>query len=133
MPRSLPGPAIAFPSSMSEPAVGSSRPATMRRIVDFPQPEGPSRAQRSLSRTSKETSATACILSPEPKRNSFERSTTESLVLCRRSFMAGPPNARLRVAGCGVPEAESPGRTGGTTAGPAESEGSLVGSSAYPP
>ena len=134
MPRSRPGPAIAFPSSMSEPVVGSSRPATMRRIVDFPQPEGPSRAQRSLSRTSKETSATAWIRSPEPMRNSFERSTTESFVFRRRSLMRVPPVAMPCEVGFGVPEPESSGRIGGCAAAadPAGSEGSLTGASAYP-
>src|SRR5215471_383575 len=35
----------------SSPSVMSSRPATIRRVVDLPQPEGPTRTTNSLSST----------------------------------------------------------------------------------
>src|ERR1700751_2811799 len=41
MPRSLPGPVIALPYIATLPVVGSSKPATMRSSVDFPQPDAP--------------------------------------------------------------------------------------------
>src|ERR1700737_4250041 len=43
MPRSLPGPVIRLPSTRTSPVVGSSKPATMRSMVDLPQPEAPIR------------------------------------------------------------------------------------------
>src|SRR4029453_17994015 len=46
------------------PAVGSSRPATMRSTVDFPQPDGPSRTMNSPSDTSRLTVSTATVPSP---------------------------------------------------------------------
>ena len=46
------------------PGVGSSRPATMRRVVDLPQPEGPTRTTNSLSSTVRWKSFTAAT---EPK------------------------------------------------------------------
>src|SRR5467141_3035212 len=41
MPRSLAGPAIGLPRTVTAPIVGSSKPATMRNRVDLPQPEAP--------------------------------------------------------------------------------------------
>src|SRR5947207_11847572 len=41
MPRSLPGPVIALPCIATFPVVGSSKPAMMRKSVDFPQPDAP--------------------------------------------------------------------------------------------
>ncbi len=40
---------MSFPSMYSSPPEISSRPATMRRVVDLPQPEGPTRTMNSLS------------------------------------------------------------------------------------
>src|SRR5262245_61117866 len=42
------------------PAVMVSRPATMRSVVVFPQPDGPTRTTNSLSRICRFTSLTAC-------------------------------------------------------------------------
>src|SRR5436190_21055381 len=47
------------PPSRMRPEVGSSRPAIIRSVVGFPQPEGPSRQKKSPSRTVKEDSRTA--------------------------------------------------------------------------
>jgi hypothetical protein len=41
IPRSAPGPVILRPDTMISPEVGLSRPATRRRKVDLPQPDGP--------------------------------------------------------------------------------------------
>ena len=41
MPRSGPGPVMGDPEAKTLPVVGKFRPATMERMVDFPQPEGP--------------------------------------------------------------------------------------------
>ena len=40
---------MSFPSMYISPPEISSRPATMRRVVDLPQPEGPTRTINSLS------------------------------------------------------------------------------------
>src|SRR5215831_2273163 len=45
------------------PAVISSRPATILRVVDLPHPEGPTRTMNSLSRIWRFTSLTACTSS----------------------------------------------------------------------
>src|SRR6185369_13871576 len=47
------------PSISTSPEVSGSRPATKRRIVDLPQPLGPSRTMNSPSRTSRLRSSTA--------------------------------------------------------------------------
>ena len=49
---------VAF-AEMHAPAVGSTKPATMRRVVVLPQPEGPSRTRNSPSATSSDTSSAA--------------------------------------------------------------------------
>src|SRR5258708_4749760 len=73
MPRSRPGPVTGVPFTSTSPLSGWSRPAMMRRTVDFPQPGGPSRTRNSpTSRpsaakafsTSKLTSSSARIVSP---------------------------------------------------------------------
>lgn len=50
---------ISRPPMRMMPLVGASRPATRRRIVDFPQPEGPSRTKNSPARASNVRSLTA--------------------------------------------------------------------------
>src|SRR4030095_4797416 len=45
------------------PAVISSRPATMRRVVVLPQPDGPTKTMNSLSRVLRLTSLSACTSS----------------------------------------------------------------------
>ncbi len=60
MSRSLAGTSfIRAPSIDSVPDVIDSSPATMRSVVDLPQPEGPSSTMNSPSATSKLTSETA--------------------------------------------------------------------------
>ena len=44
------------------PSVGRSKPAIIRRVVDFPQPEGPRKEMNSPSATSRLKSPTAVTL-----------------------------------------------------------------------
>ena len=48
-----------WPSMISLPAVMSSSPATMFSVVDFPQPDGPTRMMNSPSAISRLKSSTA--------------------------------------------------------------------------
>src|SRR5207244_1414909 len=69
MPRSLPGPTIGLPCEETSPVVGSSKPATMRRSVDLPQPEAPIRQTNSPAAMVASTRASASISSsPTAKR-----------------------------------------------------------------
>src|SRR5262249_34471052 len=64
MSRSFGGRSLTIRSPITiSPAVISSRPATIRRVVDLPQPEGPTRTMNSLSRMWRFTSLTACTSS----------------------------------------------------------------------
>ena len=64
---------ISLPSMYSSPALISSRPATMRSVVDLPQPDGPTRTMNSRSAMSRLNSCTA---------------TTPSSVICRLCFFS---------------------------------------------
>ncbi len=44
---------ISLPSMYSSPSLISSRPATIRRVVDLPQPDGPTNTMNSLSAMSR--------------------------------------------------------------------------------
>ena len=59
-------PATSAPSMRISPEVGVSNPASIRRRVVLPQPEGPRRAKSSPSGISRSTESTAG--SPAPKR-----------------------------------------------------------------
>src|SRR5262245_10066485 len=50
---------MSSPASTTWPPSGSTRPATIRRRVDFPHPEGPSSETNSPGAASSETSSTA--------------------------------------------------------------------------
>src|SRR5664279_2441768 len=63
MPRSAPGAAMRWPSSSTSPEVGWSRPATMRKSVLLPQPEGPRMVTKSFSATCRSVASSACVLS----------------------------------------------------------------------
>src|SRR3982750_3246732 len=52
---------ITSPPTTIFPAMIFSRPATIRRAVDFPHPDGPTRIRNSPSPTSSERSSTATI------------------------------------------------------------------------
>ena len=51
-----------WPSIRMRPSSGVSSPATMRRSVVLPQPEGPSRAKNSPSSMDRDTLSTATTL-----------------------------------------------------------------------
>lgn len=67
-PRSVPGPSTGLPSTLTEPSVGSRKPASRRSSVDLPQPEGPTRH----------------TISPSPKRRVISRSASTSDPVCVR-------------------------------------------------
>src|SRR4051794_11115322 len=50
---------MSLPASLMVPDVGVSRPATIRRVVVLPHPEGPSRAKNEPVGTSRSRSSTA--------------------------------------------------------------------------
>ncbi len=54
--------AMSSPSIRIRPPVGCSKPASMRKSVVLPQPDGPSRAKNSLAAMFSETSSTAATL-----------------------------------------------------------------------
>ena len=57
--------AMSSPSIRIRPALARSKPASMRKSVVLPQPDGPSSAKNSFGRISSDTSSTATTL---PKR-----------------------------------------------------------------
>ncbi len=61
MPRSGAGPGIGLPHISASPAVGCSKPATMRSSVDLPQPEAPIRQTNSPLRTERLASRSASM------------------------------------------------------------------------
>src|SRR5438270_245829 len=67
---------VSPPMRMS-PAVTSSSPAIIRRVVVFPQPDGPTRMQNSRSRMVSSIPATA---STSPKRLTTRSRTTSAMV-----------------------------------------------------
>src|SRR5882762_969176 len=64
MPRSAPGPTTGTPSSNTRPAVGVSRPATIRNSVDLPHPDGPMIVMKSLSATASVVGCSASVGGP---------------------------------------------------------------------
>src|SRR5947208_34401 len=74
MPRSLPGPVIGLPATATSPAVGSSKPATMRSRVDLPQPDAPIRQTNWAS---------SIVRSIRPSASTSPSPTTKRLVTPR--------------------------------------------------
>src|SRR5665213_570234 len=73
------------PAMLMVPAVGCSRPATQRKVVVLPQPEGPSRTTISPAGTAKLTPSIA----GRPMENCLRRFVTSSVAVmssCRRSL-----------------------------------------------
>src|SRR3954470_9770568 len=64
------------PAMLMDPSVGCSSPATQRKVVVLPQPEGPSRTTISPAGTAKLTPSTA----GRPIENCLRRSLTSSVV-----------------------------------------------------
>src|SRR5262245_35255063 len=71
MPRSLPGPSIFAPSTLTSPEVGVSKPAMILSRVDLPQPEAPIRQTNSPFSISRLASRRASTFS-SPIRKVFE-------------------------------------------------------------
>src|SRR5665811_1221095 len=65
------------PAMLISPSVGCSRPATQRRVVVLPQPEGPSRTTISPAGTAKLTPSIA----GRPIANCLRRSVTSSVAV----------------------------------------------------
>ncbi len=94
MPRSAPGPWIGFPSSSISPPLGSSRPATSRASVDFPQPEGPITQVSSRLCTWKETRSQRLRRRAARRREALaDRSRTSRMT--GRCFSFGEARAHL--------------------------------------
>src|ERR1700724_1412428 len=78
------------PAMLISPDVGCSRPATQRKVVVLPQPEGPSRTTISPAGTAKLTPSIA----GRPTENCLRRSLTSSvavmILLPRRRSLAIP-------------------------------------------
>ena len=53
-----------LPSMIKSPEEISSKPAIIRKVVDFPQPEGPTKAMNSFGSTSKLKFVTAFLSAP---------------------------------------------------------------------
>src|SRR5258705_5698989 len=75
MPR--PGDDTRRPAMLISPEVGCSRPATQRKVVVLPQPEGPSRTTISPAGTAKLTPSIA----GRPIENCLRRSVTSSVAV----------------------------------------------------
>src|SRR5688572_4336558 len=75
-----------LPATKTSPAVACSRPATMRSVVVFPQPDGPSRQTVSPAATVRSTSRTAA-------------SAPNSLVMPFSSIVDIPPSPLDRAEG----------------------------------
>src|ERR1700733_3990249 len=73
MPRA--GDDTTFPPMLISPEVGCSRPATQRKVVVLPQPDGPSSTTISPAGTAKLTPSTA----GRPIANCLRRSVTSSV------------------------------------------------------
>src|SRR2546426_429455 len=71
------GPSTGAPFAHTWPRVGRSKPATMLRSVDLPQPEGPRIAANSLGATAKSIARTASTRRP-PLTNSFQTSRSSA-------------------------------------------------------
>ncbi len=81
MPRSLGGTSLTtLPSISMVPEVMSSSPAIMRKSVDFPQPEGPTKTTNSPSFMEMSTPLMTST-GPNDLRTSF--SLTSAMLLCR--------------------------------------------------
>src|SRR5262245_9302881 len=77
------------------PESASSRPATARRIVLFPHPDGPSRTRNSPSAIRSETSLTASTLPKRLTRCLIRMSATRLLPPRVRSLLERPGHGSL--------------------------------------
>src|SRR5256885_16534057 len=96
------GPSTGAPFAHTWPRVGRSKPATMLRSVDLPQPEGPRIAANSFGATAKSIACTASTRRPR-LTNSFQTSRSSA---ARRGAARGGSAMRLERA---PPGEEGPG------------------------
>src|SRR5436189_6105730 len=96
------GPSTGAPFAHTWPRVGRSKPATMLRSVDLPQPEGPRIAANSFGATAKSIACTASTRRPR-LTNSFQTSRSSA---ARRGSARGRSAMRLERA---PPEEQVPG------------------------
>src|SRR5438477_164324 len=88
-----PGPVTGFPATVTDPDVGNSRPAAIRRHVVLPHPDGPTIATNSLARTSKLTSSTAGRAWPSRRKRRPTRLKTILLIAGAQSWASGAVSA----------------------------------------
>src|SRR5262252_567803 len=84
---------MSSPASSTWPASGSTRPATMRSTVLFPQPDGPRRERNSPGAASSETSSTATT-GPNVLRSRRRLSAGAAFVTGGAAIGAGSASAR---------------------------------------
>src|SRR5215831_3248374 len=115
MPRSRPGPVTAAPLTRTSPVSGRSSPAMIRRMVDLPQPDGPSSTRNSpISRPSADQASStsrlmlrnAWIVSPCGLRKL--RLTLRRLILTLFSMRLGGNG--ISRSDCGCPRVRRPRR-----------------------
>src|SRR5512143_2701491 len=101
MPRARGGRFVTtLPPMSTSPRVGSSRPAIIRRSVDFPEPEGPRKTRNSPSRVSRSTSLTAPSAAL-PKTFVNRRVSTTAIRRPARSLPLVEDPAELLLGGLG--------------------------------
>src|ERR1700761_4186843 len=83
-----------------DPDEVASKPAIIRNVVDFPQPEGPSRTRNSPSATSMQTSSTT-LMAPKVLHTFF--SVTDAIVLLLSTLRPADVSP-----GLDAPQARSP-------------------------
>ena len=98
-PTSSPIPVTALPCTRTSPSLAASRPETRVRVVDLPQPLGPTTAQNWPGSTVRSTSARAVKIEPVGVRNRLL--TPRSSMAGSRPLRVSPPEcmaAKLRTA-----------------------------------
>src|SRR6185369_16065394 len=88
------GPLTTSPSIRTSPRVGATKPAMMFRMVDLPQPDGPSRHTNSPSRTERLMSSRTLMLPPS-RSNAMPMPSARSLSLDATAGAAGVPAGLL--------------------------------------
>src|SRR6516225_3098172 len=83
---------MSLPRATIRPASARTSPATIRRVVVFPDPDGPSRVTNSPARTSRDTSSTAV-------RPPYAFVTRSSVSAAGSLKPPKPPGARRMVGG----------------------------------
>ena len=93
------------PAELDPPAVGSSKPPIIRRVVVLPQPDGPSSEKNSPGRISSEMSSTA-----RTSRNRFDTPDRRISGTASETVMRGQPTGRLSAGARRVPSSATRAR-----------------------